>query len=78
MNRALKDMTERLEDAEAELKAIFRTDDRLIDMLRMANDTVEQVQCQVVIAREEKFGEGGRQHTGKQQMTKWMRALTSE
>ena len=56
-DRALKDMTKRVEDAEAELEAIFRTNDRLIDMLRVANETVEKVQCQVVIDREEKTSE---------------------
>ena len=53
-DRALEDATKRLNDAEAELKEIFRSNDELIDMLRIANETVEKVQCEIATIGEEK------------------------
>ena len=57
-DRALEDMTKRLDSAEAELKASFWTNDKLKDMLRTANEKVEKVRCELAIVREEKVGDG--------------------
>ena len=53
-DRALEDATKRLNDAEKELKVTLRSNERLEDMLRSANETVEEVQCEIAVVREEK------------------------
>ena len=62
-DRALEDATKRLNDAEAELKATRWSNERLEDMLRSANEKVEEVQCEIAIMREEK-AEMGKSATG--------------
>lgn len=64
-NRALEETTRRLEDAEAELRVIFRTNDELIDMLRSANETVEKVGCELEIVKGEKSEREKRREAGK-------------
>ena len=53
-DRDLEDMKKRVDSAEAELKATRRTNDKLKDMLRISNEKVEKVQCELAIVREEK------------------------